>query len=362
MTLFREFRELNALIARKSIARGCYAYLKSNENRIQLFICLTSATFIGLAPFHTELATHFGAWALFAAWIDLTYYIGRFKIIGEYVYIVNNVSKILLRCLIVYVPTLIAFSFGFSMLLHANPAFESWVSSGLKVMTMMLGELEFGENFIYHEVKEIGGRNYSVQIMYLLFALMVAVVIMNLIVAMTISAADDLKVESEIIKVYKQVKDIVTDGQVAARSNWFTTADCLRKIYFRCFSNVKEQPKMVKELLEQKKTKEVCLIAFQRTSKQSQHQIPMTLSKPSTWPYVSNAYNAWCGGDYPLYSFNHLKGKKIKINANEKLVKQTQVFLAKKKLKREELEDKLNSIRADLNQKWKNLETELNKF
>merc|ERR1712012_96101 len=101
---------------------------------------------------------------------------------------------------------------------------------------------------------------------------------------------------------------------------------------------------MVKTLLEQKKTKEICLIAFQRTSKQSQ-PFEFIWKKPLTWPYVSNAYNAWCGGDYPLYSFNHLKGKKIKINANEKLVKQTQVFLAKKKLKREELEDKLNSIR-----------------
>ena len=353
LTLYRELRE--------AVGRG-RGYFSSIENAIQIIICLSSVGFICLAPFNTELATHFIAWAIFFAWMDLTSYLGRFGVIGEYVYIMFRVAQTLMKCLIIFVPTLIAFSFGFSMLLHANPAFESWVSSGLKVMTMMLGELEFGENFIYHEVKEIGGRNYSVQIMYLLFALMVAVVIMNLIVAMTISAADDLKVESEIIKVYKQVKDIVTDGQVAAKLKWwFNTADCLRKIYFRCFSNVKEQPKMVKTLLEQKKTKEVCLIAFQRTSKQSQ-PFEFIWKKPLTWPYVSNAYNAWCGGDYPLYSFNHLKGKKIKINANEKLVKQTQVFLAKKKLKREELEDKLNSIRADLNQKWKNLETELNKF
>ena len=352
MILYREFRE--------AIARGPGSYFFSKENIIQIIICLTSVGFVCLAPFHTELATHFVAWAIFFAWIDLTSYLGRFGIIGEYVYIMFRVAKTLLKCLIIFVPTLIAFSFGFSMLLHANPAFESWVSAGLKVMTMMLGELEFGDHFIYHEVKEIGGRNYSVQVMYTLFALMVAVVIMNLIVAMTISAADDLKVESEIIKAKNQVIDIVTDGQVAAKTNWITIANCMRLIYFRFFSDVQEKPKMVKEFLEQKKTKKVCLIAYQRTKlKLKLQKKKTTLCKPSTWPYVSDAYNAWCGGDYPLYSFNHQKGGKIRINANEKLVKQTQLYLAKKKLKREELEDKLSSIRDDLSQKWKSMEIEL---
>jgi len=360
MTLFREFRELNALIARKSIARGCYAYLKSNENRIQLFICLTSATFIGLAPFHTELATHFGAWALFAAWIDLTYYIGRFKIIGEYVYIVNNVSKILLRCLIVYVPTLIAFSFGFSMLLHANPAFESWVSSGLKVMTMMLGELEFGDHFIYHEVKEIGGRNHSVQVMFLLFVIMVAVIIMNLVVAMTISATNELRKDSEIIQIMKRVKDIVTAGNLeAAKCCCWKTPEILSKIYSKTseilrnfyskITGFQQLPTMVKKFLNEKKTKKICL------SMKRPKPSKFIWKKPLTWPFIRDAYNGWCGGEYPIFAFTFQKGGKMKMNAYEGLIKQTQEHLAKKKMKSEDLENKLRSIKEELNQKWSNL-------
>jgi len=247
MTLFRECRELKA--------RGCYVYFKSTENKIQIFICLTSMSFIGLAGYHTELATHFGAWALFFAWIDLTTYLGRFGIIGEYVYIVFNVTKILLRCLIVYVPTLIAFTFGFSMLLHSNPAFESWISASLKVLTMMLGELEFGDHFIYHEVQEIGGRNHSVQLMYLLFVLMVAVIIMNLVVAMTISATNELRHESEIIQVKKKVKDIVTAGNVD-KTECCKTSKLLRKIYSK-IPGTQQLPKMVKEFLIQKDTEKV---------------------------------------------------------------------------------------------------------
>ena len=380
LTLIREFRELNALIARKSIARGCYGYLKSLENRIQLFICLTSATFIGLAPFHTELATHFGAWALFAAWIDLTYYIGRFKIIGEYVYIVNNVSKILLRCLIVYVPTLIAFSFGFSMLLHANPAFESWVSSGLKVMTMMLGELEFGDHFIYHEVKEIGGRNHSVQVMFLLFVIMVAVIIMNLVVAMTISATNELRKDSEIIQIMKRVKDIKTAGNLeAAKCCCWKTPEILSKIYSKTSEILREiyskitgfqrLPTMVKKFLNEKKTKKVmynlqayktlspyhCIIFQICLSMKRPKPSKFIWKKPLTWPFIRDAYNGWCGGEYPIFAFTFQKGRKMKMNAYEGLIKQTQEHLAKKKMKSEDLENKLRSIKEELNQKWSNL-------
>ena len=85
-------------------------------------------------------------------------------------------------------------------------------------------------------------------------------------------------------------------------------------------------------------------------------------NKPLTWPYISDAYNAWCGGEYPIYSFTFQKGRKMKINAYEGLIKQTQEHLAKKELKSEELQNKLTSIKEELNQKWKNLESELNKL
>ena len=104
-------------------ARGPCAYFVSRENFIQLFIIVASFCFIFLAPINIELATHFAAWALFAAWIDMTSYLGRFGFLGGYVYMVFNVTEVLLKRLIVYVPTLIGFAFGFSMLMHANPAF-----------------------------------------------------------------------------------------------------------------------------------------------------------------------------------------------------------------------------------------------
>ena len=45
----------------------------------------------------------------------------------------------------------------------------------------------------------------------------------------------------------------------------------------------------------------------------------------------------------------------MKMNAYEGLIKQTQEHLAKKKMKSEDLENKLRSIKEELNQKWNNL-------
>ena len=49
----------------------------------------------------------------------------------------------------------------------------------------------------------------------------------------------------------------------------------------------------------------------------------------------------------------------MKINAHEGIVKQTQAVLAKNQVKKEELESKLRSLKDDLDQKWKTMESEL---
>ena len=243
MVVFRELIEV--------LVRGPREYFGEKENLLQFFICLASIGFLCLAPFHHVLGTHVAAWALFAAWLDLTTYLGRFGLIGDHVFLMFKVTIVLLKCFVVFLPTLLGFGMGFAMLLHGNPNFESWVTSCLKVVTMMLGELEFDEHFIYHEVKEIGGRNYSTQIMYLLFALMVAVIIMNLIVALAISATEDLKMDSQIIQVQKRVDDIVTEEKVS--DSKVPRIREIVKTIFSCFSkSYEKRPKNVKELLDHK--------------------------------------------------------------------------------------------------------------
>ena len=77
-------------------------------------------------------------------------------------YIILNVGKTLLKCLTVYIPIILAFAFSFNMLLHSDKDFKSFFSTILKVIVMMLGELEFSDHFQYDQVDETGGRNLGV--------------------------------------------------------------------------------------------------------------------------------------------------------------------------------------------------------
>ena len=46
-----------------------------------------------------------------------------------------------------------AFATGFHCFLSYNPVFEGSVSSVIKVLTMVLGEYDFEDNFLYDNVK-----------------------------------------------------------------------------------------------------------------------------------------------------------------------------------------------------------------
>ena len=53
---------------------------------------------------------------------------------------------------IVYIPSMMAFASAFHCFLLGDPIFESWITSALKVLTMVIGEYNFDHHFAYHAV------------------------------------------------------------------------------------------------------------------------------------------------------------------------------------------------------------------
>ena len=89
----------------------------SPENWLQLLILLLSLVFVFIAPYNTEFGIHIGAWAVFLAWLDITTLLGRIELFGEYIFMAIDVTKTLLKTLIVFTPSFVAFSLTFNMLL-----------------------------------------------------------------------------------------------------------------------------------------------------------------------------------------------------------------------------------------------------
>ena len=117
-------------------------------------------------PDSYDAQAHLLGWALFLAWTNLTNYLTMFDFFGERIYWSWAVAKNVTTSIIAFIPTVIAFSAAFHCFLSQNDIFQGSVSSGLKTLTMMLGEFEFKDNFMYDEVKKVNGSNISVQVYY----------------------------------------------------------------------------------------------------------------------------------------------------------------------------------------------------
>ena len=109
--------------------------------------------------------------------------------------------------MVVYIPAMVAFAAAFHCFLMYNATFEGPVASFFKVLTMILGEFDFEDNFIYDKVDEVKGSKWSVQIMLIMFILYGSLVIANLVTAwivITQRGAD----ETEVILAQQRIQEI----------------------------------------------------------------------------------------------------------------------------------------------------------
>ena len=149
---------------------------------------------------------HLLGWALFLAWMDLTIFLGKMDFFGRHIYMTWQIMKSMFWNLVVFVPSLVAFASAFHCFLINNEVFEGPIASLLKTFEMLLGEVDFSDNFLYDNVKETEGANHSVQLMLIIFIVYGILIIMNLIVALMVDKTD--AAEAEIILATERIEEI----------------------------------------------------------------------------------------------------------------------------------------------------------
>ena len=163
-------------------------YRKSYENILE--ICLIFCTTAYLVQMHFSgyiSVKHASAWSVFFAWIEILIMFKRIPQFGTYIIMFVNVSKTLLGKFLLFIPGMIAFSFAFYVLPHVhNSPFDGIISSFIKSLVMMTGEIEFEENFELKKTKEAKSEG-SAQILLLVFVVLFCIVLVNLLVGLAVS-------------------------------------------------------------------------------------------------------------------------------------------------------------------------------
>ena len=163
---------------------------------------------IGVFTFSVPALKHLAAWSVFFAWIEMILLMGRFPQIGKYVQMFFIVSKILLKYLLVYSPAILAFSIAFYILLSESDPFLNPGNALMKTMVMLLGELEYENNFML-KGSDPTPHFPSTQILIMLFVILGCIVIMNLLVGLAVDEIDVMREKGKQIRSEMTVDEIV---------------------------------------------------------------------------------------------------------------------------------------------------------
>ena len=189
-----------------------FSYFISLENILEFNIFACAVAFIVASHFDIEMAYHFSAWMIFLVWCDLILYTGRFYIIGKYVFLSIHVIQILVLGLFAYLPIFLAFTFGYYILLQSNDNFNGYVRGFVSVLAMMIDEISYGQ-FDYKYLQEHGGVNGSTQALTIIFMIFVSLILMNLLIAITVTNIDMLKKEGFVQISNRKVQELMEINQ-----------------------------------------------------------------------------------------------------------------------------------------------------
>ena len=145
------------------IRARCF-YFSQYLNYFQIVNVVLATIFVLIAPYNTFMGNHFGAWAVFVAWINLTRFLGSSRFFGRYLIMAFDVLKKVVKMLFVFLPSFLAFVFAFNMMLKGNSIFHDLKNTVIKIFTMMTGEFEYDGIFSFGEIETNGGSYGSTQV------------------------------------------------------------------------------------------------------------------------------------------------------------------------------------------------------
>ena len=81
------------------------------------------------------------------------------------------------------------------------------------------------DDFDFQKVEDIGGRNYSVQIMFFLFLILAVIIFMNILLAVTVASVKNLENQGKFRQICRRKKFIIISSFLW---KWFDSIPLLR--------------------------------------------------------------------------------------------------------------------------------------
>ncbi|XP_068232677.1 transient receptor potential channel pyrexia-like [Palaemon carinicauda] len=144
-----------------------------------------------------------GAIAIILAWVRLMLFTGQFPSCGVYVVMFSTVAKNVLKFLAMYACVLVAFAFGFYVLMRpTKPTFSSPAISLVTSLVMMTGELDYESVFLQDE----NSPAFLSILILVVFIIIVFIILSNLLVGLAVSDMYAIRQRSEVLRLTRHVE------------------------------------------------------------------------------------------------------------------------------------------------------------
>lgn len=153
-----------------------------------------------------------GVTSIFLCYANLVLFLRRFRLFGIYVTMFVEVTKTVVKVLLVFLIFLFGFTIVFYILFKELDSFQKPSIAFMKTIVMMIGELEFDDTF----VETIGKNTTSgarknpfpkTSFVFLsLFLILVGIVLMNLLVGLAVGDIDTIQQSATLKRLAMQVE------------------------------------------------------------------------------------------------------------------------------------------------------------
>jgi ankyrin repeat protein len=182
-----------------------WVYIKSLENWLEILLIIS--TFISCSGVveSAELKLHSSAVALLLGWSELLMLSGRLPQLSVHLVMFRTVSLTFLWYMMSYVTLLIAFALSFYILFKGNSEqgtaemFANLPISLLKTIVMFTGEFDTSS-------LSFGTLPYTSHVIFLLFVVMVAIVLLNLLNGLAVNDTGEIRKDAETLSLAARAK------------------------------------------------------------------------------------------------------------------------------------------------------------
>ncbi|KAG7300671.1 hypothetical protein JYU34_014995 [Plutella xylostella] len=153
-----------------------------------------------------EWPRHVATFALLLSWLEMMFLLSRFPNWGYYVLMFAKVAGNVVKILLTFAFLVIGFSLAFMIQFRSHAPFEGPWEAIVKTIVMMTSEFDYEGLFDEEHTKGLSTSVLILRIMFVIFLVLAAIVLMNLMVGVAVNDINDLEVLGNIKRLAKQVE------------------------------------------------------------------------------------------------------------------------------------------------------------